>query len=294
MKKYFYVLIRKFGYSISNESKRKKEIKEQINFLGIKNDINDLLFRSIKYFIKIKDYYPDTKIKSHKNGIIMEFDSLKLYLESPEEFYIVNEVFVEKDYNFLSNCDVIVIDIGMNIGISSLFFALNKNVEKIYSFEPVLTTYNQALYNLELNSKHSKKIKTYNFGIGGSSRIEKVLYNSNAKGNCGIRLTLSPSINMNNSKEIEIEIKSINEILPEILDKHLDKKIVLKIDCEGAEYEIIDKLSKENLIHKIDLILVEWHDKGASTIEEILNKNNFILISRELSPISGMIYAFKK
>jgi FkbM family methyltransferase len=294
MKKYIYTVFRKFGYKISNEAKRKKEIKDEIKSYGIDEDNNNLIFRSFEHFKKIKNKYPNINIESHKGGVIVEFENLKFYIETPEEFYIVNEIFVEKDYNFLSNSSFVVFDIGMNIGISSLFFALNKNIDKIYSFEPVSTTYNQALYNLELNSKYSKKIETFNIGLGGLSRIEKVLYNSQAKGNCGIRLGLSPSIDKDNSKEIEIEIIAVDEILPELLDKHLKQKIVFKIDCEGAEYEIIDKLSNNNLLKKIDILLIEWHDKGSNTIEEILIKSNFTIISRVLGPISGMIYAFKK
>jgi FkbM family methyltransferase len=294
MKKYIYTVFRKFGYKISNEAKRKKEIKDEIKSYGIDEYNNNLIFRSFEHFKKIKNKYPNINIESHKEGVIVEFENLKFYIETPEEFYIVNEIFVEKDYNFLSNSSFVVFDIGMNIGISSLFFALNKNIDKIYSFEPVSTTYNQALYNLELNSKYSKKIETFNIGLGGFSRIEKVLYNSQAKGNCGIRLGLSPSIDTDNSKEIEIEIIAVDEILPELLDKHLKQKIVFKIDCEGAEYEIIDKLSNNNLLIKIDILLIEWHDKGSNTIEEILIKSNFTIISRVLGPISGMIYAFKK
>ncbi|MBF2708231.1 FkbM family methyltransferase [Flavobacterium soyangense] len=294
MKKYIYQLFRKFGYRISNESKRKKELMDLVKSYGIDKDYNNLTFRAISYYNKIKDHYPTIIIKSHKQGVIIEIENLKLYLESPEEFYIVKEVFVEKDYNFLADNKFVVFDIGMNIGISSLFFSLNKNIDKIYSFEPVLTTYNQALYNLGLNTKNSNKIETFNFGLGGSTRMEKVLYNSQAKGNCGIRLGLSPSIDIDNSKEIEIEIKAVEEILPELLGQHLNQKIVFKIDCEGAEYEIIEKLSSENLLNIIDMLLIEWHDKGPKMIEEVLINYNFIIISRVFSPISGMIYAFKK
>jgi hypothetical protein len=68
----------------------------------------------------------------------------------------------------------------------------------------------------------------------------------------------------------------------------------LKIDCEGAEYEIIQKLSDTNLLADIDILLIEWHDKGAKMLEDILIANDFRIISRHLTSITGMIYAFKK
>jgi FkbM family methyltransferase len=261
---------------------------------AVKNDKNNLVFNSAPYLFEIKKQFPELTLQNHKDGVLASFVGLLVYIESPEEFFILKEVFIEKDYNLLSNENFVVFDIGMNIGISSLFFALNRKVTQIYSFEPVETTYNQALYNLELNQAHSSKIKSFNFGLGGSSRVEKVLYNSQSKGNCGIRLDLSLVIDKNNAEEIDINIKNISEVLPDLLSKHPKQRKVLKIDCEGAEYEILKKLDESNLLDDIDVLLIEWHDKGASLLEELLVTNNFTVISRHLTSITGMIYAFKK
>ncbi|OAZ05412.1 FkbM family methyltransferase [Flavobacterium succinicans] len=293
MKMYLYKLFRKLGYKISNESKRKKGLQAEIKKLGIRKDYNNLVYRSFNFFSLIKEEYPNIILREYKNGVYAEFDDLKFYVESPEEFYILKEVFVEKDYNFLSNGSCVVFDIGMNIGISSLFFALKDNITKIYSFEPVVATFNQALYNFDLNKKYSNKIESFNFGLGGSTRAEKVLYDSQMKGNCGIRLDLSPSITIDKAQEIEIQIISIEKIIKDIIDRHPHQKIVLKIDCEGAEYEILKKLEKEDLLIKIDVFMIEWHDKGSEILEEILIKSDFNIVSRALSPITGMIYAFK-
>ena len=232
-------------------------------------------------------------LECHKEGVLASFNSLKIYIETSEEFFILKEVFVEKDYNLLSNESYVVFDIGMNIGISSLFFGLNKNVEKIYSFEPVYNTYQQAIYNVALNENLSPKIETFNIGLGATTRVEKVLYNPQAKGNCGIRLESSLVIDKNNSKEIEINIQDVSTILPELFAKHTNQKKVLKIDCEGAEYEILQKLSDSRLLTQVDVLLIEWHDKGSEILENILLENNFRVVSRYLTSISGMIYAFK-
>ncbi|MFV5692450.1 FkbM family methyltransferase [Flavobacterium sp. LT1R49] len=293
MKKYIHSVLKKLGYKISNIAKKEKDLKNLVRSFTVQNDPHNLVFKSAPYLFEIKKYFPELVLERHEDGVLASFNDLKLYIESPEEFFIVKEVFIEKDYNLLSNESFVVFDIGMNIGISSLFFALNKNVVKIYSFEPVVITYTQALYNLELNQAYSNKIEAFNFGLGGSTRVEKVLYNSQAKGNCGIRLDSSLVIDRNNAKEIEIDIKNISDILPDLIGKHSKQKMVLKIDCEGAEYEILQKLNDTNLLVAIDVLLIEWHDKGSTILEDILIKNNFRVISRYLTPITGMIYAFK-
>jgi FkbM family methyltransferase len=294
MKKYIHKLAKKLGYKISNISQKEQDLKNLVDGFAVQNDTNDLVLKSAPYLFEIKKYFPELVLESHKDGVLACFNDLKVYLESSEEFFIVKEVFVEKDYNLLSNENFVVFDIGMNIGISSLFFALNKNAAQIYSFEPVVTTYYQAVYNLGLNPKYSHKIEAFNFGLGGSSRMEKVLYNSQAKGNCGIRLESSLVIDKKDAKEIEIIIKDINEILPDLMAKHSGQHVVLKIDCEGAEYEILQKLNDSNLLKNIDVLLIEWHDKGAKILEDLLTANDFRIVSRHLTSITGMIYAFKK
>lgn len=294
MNKQIHIVLKKLGYKVTNISKKEKEIQELVHSFAVQNDINTLVFNSASYLFEIRKYFPELILERHKEGVLARFNGLQIYIESPEEFFIIKEVFIEKDYNLLSKDDLVVFDIGMNIGISSLFFALNKNVNKIYSFEPVLPTYTQAVYNLGLNTAYSKKVEAFNFGLGGSTRVEKVLYNAQAKGNCGIRLDSSLVLDKNNAEEIQINIKNIVEVLPNLLAKHVEQKKVLKIDCEGAEYEILEKLSELNLLADVDVLLIEWHDKGAKILEDLLIKNNFRIISRYLTSITGMIYAFKK
>ena len=293
MNKQIHKILKKLGYKVTNISKKEKEIQELVRSFGVQNDTNNLVFDSALYLFEIKKHFPELVLESHKEGVLARFNGLEIYIESSEEFFIIKEVFIEKDYNLLSNESFVVFDIGMNIGISSLFFALNKNVTQLYSFEPVVPTYNQAVYNRDLNPNCTSKMETFNFGLGGSTRVEKVLYNAQAKGNCGIRLDASLVLDKNNAEEIEIHIKNIGEVLPDLLVKHPNQKKVLKIDCEGAEYEILEKLSELNLLLDVDVLLIEWHDKGAKILEELLIANNFRVISRYLTSITGMIYAFK-
>ena len=175
MKQYIHKVLYNLGYKISNISKKEKDIQDLVQSFAIANDKHNLIIESASYLFQIKKQFPELSIVSHKEGVLASFKGLQLYIETPEEFFIIKEVFIEKDYNLLSQESFVVFDIGMNIGISSLFFGLKNNVDKIYSFEPVVPTYDQALHNLELNPSYSNKIDAFNFGLGGSTRVEKVL-----------------------------------------------------------------------------------------------------------------------
>lgn len=46
-----------------------------------------------------------------------------------------------------------------------------------------------------------------------------------------------------------------------LIQKFGDEEIVLKLDCEGAEYPILERLRDTGLDSKLTLALVEWHSE---------------------------------
>ena len=189
---------------------------------------------------------------------------------------------------------VIFLDIGTNIGITSLFLSTKENIKAIYGFEPVPYTYKIAIGNLKRNNISNVEIK--NIGLGGFSRKEEFVFNSKHKGNSGLRGEASFSIRNLKEKEktiVSVDIIDVSEEFLKIKKIHTQEKIGLKIDCEGGEYEIIDKLDLDGLLDQVNVLIIEWHDKGAEHIEDILIKNKFKIFSRVLETNSGIIYASK-
>ena len=266
-------IYRKFGFTLKN---RNVEIRNREQFLS-KYDVKlnkDLLISAYPYIQKLEKRLNIVAIQDYKSGVIIKFDNLQLYVESWEEFFIICEVFIEKDYNFLSTQDYILFDIGCNIGIASLFFSQNQKIKKIYSFEPVKDTYENALINFRLNKIVSSKVEIFNFGIGDADKTETFLFDRNIKGNTGIRGL--KSINYKNSRsqeKREVLIKDASKVFLSIFSNNLKENSVLKIDCEGAEYEILRNLDKNNLISKVAIFIIEWHDEGAAILENILTKH---------------------
>lgn len=294
MKKIIYLLINKLGYRIEKKLKNKREIAPYLNKFNISENF-DLLFHSKEYILNLNKKFEDLTITNHKEGFLVGFLDLSIYVESIEEFHILNEIFVRDDYTFISNSKAIVIDIGANVGITSLFFSLFDYVDKIYGFEPVKDTFEQAQYNLILNAKIHKVEWIKNIGLGRNSRKELFLFDKYCKGNTGLRGKSSPSYaNNDNAREREVQIEEATLEISKIIKEKKGKKVIVKMDCEGGEYEILENLYETGMINQIDVLLLEWHDKGSQIIEEILLNSGFDFFLRDLGSIAGMIYAYKK
>ncbi len=254
----------------------------------------DLLHSAKNYVINLDKTFENLKIKNQNKGFLVTLLDLTIYVESNEEFHILNEVFVKKDYNFITNKKSIVIDIGANIGITSLYFSTLSYVDKIYSFEPVKYTFEQAQHNFSLNKNVHKIERIKNIGLGKNSRKESFLFDKYSKGSAGLRGDLSPRYSKNNKAEkVEVQISEATKEIGLILGEVKNRQVIVKMDCEGAEYEILENLFESGITKQIDVILLEWHDKGSILIEEMLKESGFSIFSISLGPISGMIYALK-
>ena len=291
MKKLLYNAINKLGYNIYKKNRKDIAIIKKLEKYNVSVHFN-LLFRCSSYVFVLAEVFEDLEISDAEEFIKISFNNMVFYVESGEEFIILNEIFIDNDYDFGINEECVLIDIGANVGMATIFFSKMDNIKKIYAFEPVKDNFDLAQRNFDANQ--ISNVDFYNFGLGKEERDEKFLYSRQLKGNSGLRGTNNPYYqNLINVEEKTVKIKRASEILSPILEKSKEFKIVVKMDCEGAEYEIIENLSNENLLSKINIIMLEWHDYGPERVEKVLKESGFLIFSRPLGPISGMIYGVR-
>ena len=213
---------------------------------------------------------------------------------------IVEEIFKNDEYHFDIGHPSVVIDIGMNIGLASLYFATRDDVVNVYGFEPFKPTFEKAMFNFEINEKYAGKIHPHNYGLGDTDKELTLEYYSKTPGRMS---TVKPvdeiwrSARSATSKET-IQIKNASEVLSAIIDNHRDQKIVVKCDTEGAEKEIFESLDSKEILKKIDMVMLEYHFSYDILLEDILKHNGFIFFKQRTGTSKagefGIIRAVRK
>lgn len=152
-------------------------------------------------------------------------------------------VFFNEEYNSMQIKDKVVVDIGANIGDSSIYFAL-KGARKIIAMEPFPKNFEIAKKNIITNGL-SEKIIILN--VGCSSKNGEILLDPNKEG---------AGVSTNILKD-GIKIPSIT--LEKIINEYqIPNCASLKIDCEGCEIDIIKNAKKETL-QKFSSMQIEYH-----------------------------------
>ncbi len=257
--------------------KKRKEIKRKL--IGNKKRRKKLLAQGCKI----------------ENEILTTLEGVKIDISNAprDAMGITKEIFLQKDYAVNFSNDAILIDIGFNRGIASLFFATYPNIKKIYSFEPFKPTFELAKRNMELNPKLSEKINAFNFGLGKEEKTMELTYLDRATGTMSTSHDVCKGEN-NTTKETVVVRDAAKELRP-VLQEHKNKHIIVKCDCEGAEFEIFERLDEENLIGNMDVILLEYHYNNPDGLVGLLTKNGFAVCTKVLSKkmVTGYITAVR-
>jgi len=186
----------------------------------------------------------------------------------------IREIFTNNEYllhNFV-NLKSHIIDIGANCGMATIILAKQNPESKIYAFEPHYPTFLLLQENVELNKLTN--VHLFNMAVSDSSNKKLTLYNH--PDFSGGNTTCSNSEVFANHFRRPFETVEVDCIsLDEIIEKYnIDNVHLLKIDCEGAEYEILynSQFFKNKMIKNI---VGEFHNLRYNITPE---KNNYKLL----------------
>jgi len=225
--------------------------------------------------------YKDIDYNSYVKNIIK---NLKTH-EKKDIHYILNEIFHLKIYNNDFVCvaeNDIVFDIGFNYGFFTLD-ALTYKPKKVIGFEPnpkLVKVFNQ----LDIDSVELHQVAVSD--KAGST----IFYENNFSGKSSIHSDINSDTSLNS---YQVNICSFNDMA-----EQYDVIDYLKVDCEGAEYEIFESIPNEFLTNRIRKIALEFHHnindiKVVNLISKIKQCGFETKIDYKNGDSTGMLYARK-
>lgn len=217
----------------------------------------------VRKFADLSKYFADLNAYQNKNisnlslskeGISFRYINHPVVIDSDISSDLV-AVFFKEDYSFLNVAGCDVIDVGVNIGDSPIYFALN-GARRVIGLEPYPYAFSYAEKNVKLNK--FRNIILLNAGYGKDS---KIVVDNNKISSIGSSLIAS-----NDGKEIQIYS------LKTLLNKYEIENAVLKMDCEGCEHNLLDE--DYEVLRRFNLIQIEYH-YGYEKLKEKLEKCGF-------------------
>lgn len=167
------------------------------------------------------------------------------------------DIFIKDYYSKLPVENKILIDVGGNVGDSSLLYS-SMGATKVIMLEPQPKFFEFAIENI--NSNEYSNIESINAGLSNISGYFKINYENSGK---------TFEFEEDTANGVEIPKITLEEIVSELSDSNL----VLKLDCEGCEYDVILG-SSDDTIKKFDHILLEFHN-GFQNISDKLKNLGF-------------------
>lgn len=166
------------------------------------------------------------------------------------------EIFQYEIYDFISsNSSPCIIDCGSNIGLSILYFKKRFPDAVITGFEPDPVIYKILEHNIGLYNFNDVEI--INKAIWIKNTSIKFISEGGASGRI---------MNQSAGSDHLIEVQTV--VLKDVINKQID---FLKIDIEGAEYEVLKDCQEK--LHLVENMFIEYHsgEKEVQRLGDILS-----------------------
>jgi FkbM family methyltransferase len=142
----------------------------------------------------------------------------------------------------------IIYSFGVGEDISFDNAVINTHNCHIFGFDPTPKSINW------IKSQHlHEKFHFYDFGISNKSGFVDFYLPTNPEHVSG---SIIKQKNIDIMQKVTVKLKSIEDIMNELGHQHID---VLKMDIEGAEYDVIENILNAQI--SITQIIVEFHDR---------------------------------
>ena len=128
------------------------------------------------------------------------------------------------------------------------------NTHTVFAFEPNSANFRALDYRYKCNNN----VRLFKAALGNQSGKTSLLIPQHIADHPCVSATIIPANNLTSNLESQEDVQVI--ALSQFCQEHgIDSIDVLKLDIEGAEYDVLEDLFDSGLIHNINKIFVEFH-----------------------------------
>ncbi|MHC5210836.1 MAG: FkbM family methyltransferase, partial [Planctomycetota bacterium] len=191
------------------------------------------------------------KSRADRRLVVRMLDGPPLHVRGgANDYHIFHRIFLRDEYRLEGHTGwECVIDIGGSVGLFATRAAAI--AKRVITYEPVTGNFEQ----LQLNCSGRKDIEAVLAAVSGTSGRLRI-YRPVAEGFTGRHSAYRDLAGLMTDDYDEVDAITLDELF---LRHQVTRCDLLKIDCEGAEYEILHAASDETLEH-IDRIHAEYHN----------------------------------
>jgi FkbM family methyltransferase len=184
------------------------------------------------------------------------------FLDTPTLPLLIDEIFKDNYDVIKANLSFspgdVVLDVGANEGIFSIWMSKLFPQTSIVALEPVPSTFDIMVENIGING--CRNIKPLNLGVGKPGQKSTTLYtnrNGQNTGGASSLFTFNPEVH----ESAEVHLITLDEVFYRY---GIDHCRLLKMDIEGAEYEA---LYNSYVLPHIDYLVMEAHMNSRLTFQ---------------------------
>ena len=199
--------------------------------------------------------------KSERKNRSLEFITKPnpIHFEVPESLYqVFKEIFMEDFYEARKLMAKLpgnptIVDVGANAGFFNVLLFSKLKTARVIAYEPLPS--NIALFKKTIGRNPAmQNIQLVQAAVTGKTIESIELFTEDTEDNTVVS-SIFASFNKLNQKKISVPAESLTSIFEK---NKLEKVDLLKLDCEGSEYDIIYNTDAA-ILTKVNMMVVEVH-----------------------------------
>lgn len=204
--------------------------------------------RRFPYDILDELYFPNRENYVFRNvneKIYMYIEDRVFHIPFPYGIYELLEVYRDQCYRHIKASGTVV-DVGAFIGDTAVYFA-SQGAKRVVAFEPVRQLYQYAIGNVRLNHLDNT-VEVHNCAVGTKKGEAKFFYDPHWPGESSF-----------DYRGFEAQIQNV--VVTSLADviRDVGNVELLKLDCEGAEHQLLPHLHETGVISRVQNIILEVH-----------------------------------